>query len=211
MLYLSRLTLNPRARQVQSELRDPYEMHRTLSKAFDEGEAAQAAARCLFRVEESPRGALCLLVQSRTEPAWDRLSALPDYFQEPPQVKPFAPTLRAGQSLAFRLRANPTKREATPLDSPKQGRRVGLYTDETRLAWLARKASESGFALCSVTQASEPPPECQAKAHRAVFSAARFEGILRVTDPERLLSVLEGGIGAGKGFGFGLLSLAPVK
>jgi len=211
MLYLSRLALNPRARQVQSELRDPYEMHRTLSKAFGEGEDAQAAARCLFRVEESPHGLLSLLVQSRTAPAWDRLSAPIDYFQEPPQVKPFAPTLRAGQPLAFRLRANPTKREATPLGSPKQGRRVGLYTDDARLAWLARKASESGFALCSVTQASESPPECQAKAHRAVFSAVRFEGVLRVTDPERLLSVLEGGVGAGKGFGFGLLSLAPVK
>ncbi len=211
MLYLSRLTLNPRSRQVQSELRDPYEMHRTLSKAFGEGEDAQAAARYLFRVEESPHGALCLLVQSRTAPAWDRLSAPPDYFQEPPQVKPFAPTLRAGQTLAFRLRANPTKREATPADSRRQGSRVGLYTDDARLAWLARKASESGFALCSVTQAGDSPPECQAKNHRAVFSAVRFEGILRVTDPERLLCALAGGIGAAKGFGFGLLSLAPVK
>lgn len=211
MLYLSRLTLNPRSRQAQSELRDPYEMHRTLSKAFGEGDDVQAAARCLFRVEESPRGDLTVLVQSRTEPAWDCLTAPPDYLRGSPQVKPFAPTLRAGQTLAFRLRANPTQRQSAKPEGRRLGNRVGLYTDEARLAWLSRKASESGFALCSVTQAGEAPSECRARGRFVVFSAARFEGILRVTDPERLLSAVGGGIGAGKGFGFGLLSLAPLK
>lgn len=216
MLYLSRLSLNPRSRQAQAELRDPYQMHRTLAKAFDAEDDAQAEARCLFRVDESPRGDLIVLVQSRTEPTWDRLTAPPDYLREPPQVKPFAPALRAGQPLAFRLRANPTKRLPHPRgDEPPDGKRlgdrVGLYTEEERLAWLARKASVSGFLLLSVTQTGESPLDCQAKGRRAVFSAARFEGVLRVTDPALLLEALSGGIGAGKGFGFGLLSLAPMK
>ena len=43
MLYLSRLALNPRSRQAQAEIRDPYQMHRTLSKAFPEGDDAQQA------------------------------------------------------------------------------------------------------------------------------------------------------------------------
>lgn len=208
MLYLSRLTLNPRSRQAQSELRDPYEMHRTLSKAFGEGDDAQAAARYLFRVDESPQGALTILVQSRTQPAWDRLTAPPDYLREPPQVKPCAPDLRAGQTLAFRLRANPTKREAAPPGEERQGNRVGLYTEEARLVWLTRKAEAGGFRLCSVTQSSEDPPHCQAKRQQAVFSAVRFEGVLQVLDPAVLQETLAAGIGAGKGFGFGLLSLA---
>ena len=33
-MYLSRLILNPRSRQVRNELADPYEMHRTVCKAF---------------------------------------------------------------------------------------------------------------------------------------------------------------------------------
>jgi len=216
MLYLSRLILNPRSRQVQAELRAPYEMHRTLAKAFGEGEEAQTAARCLFRVEESPQGALTVLVQSRTEPLWERMTTPTDYLQEPPQTKPFTPRFRAGQPFAFRLRANPTKRLPHPdANEPAAGRRtgnrVGLYTDEERLTWLSRKASESGFTLCSVTQTSEVSPDCQAKGRRAVFSAARFEGVLRVTDPTLLSESLSKGIGAGKGFGFGLLSLAPIK
>ena len=33
-MYLSRLILNPRSRRVQRELAEPYEMHRSLMKAF---------------------------------------------------------------------------------------------------------------------------------------------------------------------------------
>jgi CRISPR system Cascade subunit CasE len=38
--------------------------------------------------------------------------------------------------------------------------------------------------------------------------AVRFDGLLVVTDPERLRHALRAGIGSAKGFGFGLLSLA---
>jgi len=204
MLYLSALALNPRSRQVQSELRDPYEMHRTLAKAFGEGPDAQASARCLFRMEEDAGGGgVRLLVQSQTPPAWECLTVAPGYLLTDPQVKPFNPVLGQGQLLAFRLRANPTVR--------RDGKRLGLNGEMERLAWLTRKASENGFELLTVVQVSERPSECQAKGHKAVFSTARFEGVLRVTNPELLLLALTSGIGAGKGFGYGLLSLSRVK
>jgi hypothetical protein len=37
-MFLSMIEVNPRCRQVQAELRDPYQMHRTLSKAFGDGD-----------------------------------------------------------------------------------------------------------------------------------------------------------------------------
>lgn len=204
MLYLSQLTLNPRSRQVQAELHDPYEMHRTLAKAFGESVERQSAARCLFRVEEGAGGvSLRLLVQSQLPPSWQDLTIPPDYLRETPQVKSFTPALTTGQLLSFRLRANPTVR--------RDGKRLGLYLPEERLAWLSRKASENGFALLTATEISDRAPECQAKGHKAVFSAAQFEGVLRVTDSEAFHSALSGGIGAGKGFGFGLLCLSRVK
>ena len=211
MLYLSLLLLNPRSRQVQSELRDPYQMHRTLAKAFGEGEAAQAAARCLFRVEEDGQGVLRLLVQSQVPPLWEELTAPPDYLSAPPQVKEFAPAFRSGQPLAFRLRANPTKRQAAKAEGSKMGARVGLYTEEERLAWLRRQGIAHGFAVQEARLISESASACRAQSNRAVFSAVRFEGVLRVTDPPALLNALAGGIGAGKGFGFGLLSVSRLK
>jgi CRISPR system Cascade subunit CasE len=39
--------------------------------------------------------------------------------------------------------------------------------------------------------------------------SVQFDGILRVSDPDKLHAAIENGIGSGKGFGFGLLSLAP--
>lgn len=41
------------------------------------------------------------------------------------------------------------------------------------------------------------------------FLAVRFDGLLEVTDPGKFLETLRAGIGSAKGFGFGLLSLAP--
>ena len=34
-MYLSRLLLNPRSRQVQRETADPYNLHKTIMQAFD--------------------------------------------------------------------------------------------------------------------------------------------------------------------------------
>jgi CRISPR system Cascade subunit CasE len=119
------------------------------------------------------------------------------------QAKEFSLALSAGQQLAFRLRANPTV--------TREGQRTGLYDDQARLSWLDRKAKESGFQPLMAMLTDEPAVRARKKAggpNEAVFSAARFDGLLRVADAERLRLALESGIGAGKGFGFGLLTLA---
>ena len=41
--------------------------------------------------------------------------------------------------------------------------------------------------------------------------AVCFEGVLKVTDEDLFTETVENGIGSAKGFGFGLLSLAPIK
>ncbi|GAA1424925.1 type I-E CRISPR-associated protein Cas6/Cse3/CasE [Streptomyces thermospinosisporus] len=46
---------------------------------------------------------------------------------------------------------------------------------------------------------------------RVTLSTATFEGRLRVTDPDALRATLLGGIGPAKGYGQGLLTLAPIR
>lgn len=199
MLYLSRLALNPRCRQVRSELFNPYEMHRTLSKAFGDDPGVWESARCLFRVEESPGPHL--LIQSRIPADWARLTIPGDYLAARPASKEFSPAFAPGQHLAFRLRANPTVR--------RDGRRQGLYQETEQLAWLARKAEAGGFRVCSAAARGGEKITCRtASGEAATFSAVTFEGVLCVTEPDGLRATLEGGVGAGKGIGFGLLSLA---
>ena len=43
------------------------------------------------------------------------------------------------------------------------------------------------------------------------FSAARFDGTLAVADAEKFVRAIENGIGKARGFGFGLLSVAPTN
>ena len=205
MIYLSRLALDLRSRQVQSELRNPYEMHRTLSRAFPEGEEEYKECRCLFRAEGGSEGPYAqVLVQSRHEPDWAALQEVRGYLGSSPEVKPFQPTLSEGQVLQFRLRANPTVK--------RNGKRVALRTPDEREAWLRRKGEAAGFVPLRIEINQEDPVTGATAAGSATtLNAVRYDGVLRVTDPALLVAAIEGGIGSAKGFGFGLLSVAPMR
>lgn len=221
MIYLSRLILNPRSRQVRNELADPYEMHRTIMKAFPAAnyEKGQPSG-VLFRVEVQRTGVPTLLVQSLHKPRWEEIPN-PQSYLIGREYLPFGEVnpaekevdlnhrLCTGQQLAFRLQANPTKRDA------KSRKRVGLYKEEEQLEWLKRKFEwESAAKLISARIGNEK--EVQGKLFhernrikRMKFHTVQFEGILQVDNQEIFLEMLKAGIGSGKGFGFGLLSIAP--
>ena len=215
-MYLSKLTLDPRSRQVRSGLSNPYELHRTLMRAFPSAEGG-GPGRVLFRLETPIRSAqtgLILLVQSEKEPDWPKLGSpngyhLPD---GPNNPKAFNPTFRPGQRLLFRLRANPTvKRYCAAKDCSK---RVGLLKEEEQRRWLDRKAEEGGFKVLAANVTSEGKiggkiRQPDQKTHDLCLLAVRFDGLLQVADPDRFLAALQKGVGSGKGLGFGLLSLAP--
>ncbi len=226
-MYLSRLILSPRSRQVQHELADPYELHRTVSRAFPDGmfnaeRAEDNATNILFRVDLHPRTRIpTLLVQSRQYPSWDFLSAeKKDYLLgendlpldvENPAVKEMNLQLHEGQTLAFRLRANPTVKKDR--EGKKQGRRVGLIHEEDQQKWLERKLESAGAALVSVNIVNEQFTRGKLfiekeKEKRMNFLSVQFDGVLQVKNPDELASTIFTGFGSAKGLGFGLLSLA---
>lgn len=200
MIYLSQLVLNPRSRQARFDLERPYEMHRTLSRGFPDGELR--AARPLFRCDERPAdGASIVLVQSRQRPAWDSLVAS-RYLQTAPVVKEVSFCVTEGQLLSFRLLANPTV--------CRNGKRIALIAEADRVSWLHRKGKLGGFALGAV-RIQDPQVSKTGQHGQIVIAGARFDGTLRVADPDAFVSTIESGIGPAKGLGFGLLSLARVR
>ena len=243
-LYLSLLRLNPRSRQVMSEVAHPYEMHRTLMRAFPSAtDDTQSKARdefgVLFRADaDDLRGVIKVYVQSRIEPDWSFLDGLTDYLcadtemPEPKNIMPAYQKLRNGQLLSFRLRANPTKRIAQLGDKMK-GKRLGLRREDEQIDWLIRKGQErekdmpGGFELL-MNEVRDMRDEvrlvpcvnicCEgkltghktdaARGHATTHLAVLFEGLLWVTDRNAFLETLIRGIGTGKAFGFGLLSIA---
>lgn len=249
-LYLSRLRLRALNREVQRDLANCDSMHRRLLMAFpDQPEIDHARDHfgVLYRVESSPdRDGVDALVQSATPPDWSHLP--PGYLREPPsppkRVDGAYAAIQAGQTLIFRLRANPTKRLSdraqTPHPDAWRGKRVELRREADLLAWLARKGQTAGFVLLTVRAtpgvaempaapavpvAPAAPAEMpdvrivgqadrmtgQRRGQRLSFGSVVFEGHLRVTDPDAFREALVTGIGSGKAFGFGLLSIAPAR
>ncbi len=209
-MYLSRLILNPTNRRVQRELANPYELHRSLMRAFPD-DLKEDQERVLFRLDVVRTGDLMLLVQSWNPPDWDWLAdpGARGYLLYPPETKPFDLNLSAGQTLAFRLRANPTVKRKFENGDHK---RVGLYREEEQLEWLRRKGEQGGFRVLSARASRETMVRGvihrDRESHNLNLLAVQFDGLLQVTDPVRLRETVRQGIGSGKGLGFGLLSLA---
>ena len=212
-MYLSKLLLNPYSRQVQRELGDPYQLHRTIMRGFPA--TLPEDERVLYRLDAAPRSnELLLLVQSIHQPDW---AALRDtdrgqYLLEAPQPpKVFKPNLAAGSVLRFRLRANPTIKKQR--EDHRNGNRVPLVHEEEQIEWLKRKGEQHGFQILQVQVSGNDKvsgwKKDEGQAHKLQFYAVQFDGILQVTDPGLFAVAIQAGVGSAKAFGFGLLSLAP--
>jgi CRISPR system Cascade subunit CasE len=238
-MYLSRLVLDVRSGAVRRWLSDVDQLHRDVLGSFDRApssEAPRATLGVLFRLDRQRDGRLVLLVQSNKEPAWHRLPqsmlVRPDGLDEAfdnPAVKEIdgqLAGLRDGQILRFRLRANPTRKVGTktgPDGKRRNGRRVALTSEADRLSWLNRKGLQHGFELGSISQSGSLPDVIDVSEGRSVgsrqgapegkgrltFGSCVFEGTLRITRVADFKQALVSGIGSGKAFGFGLLSVAP--
>ncbi len=238
MMYLSRLILDPRNQAVRRDLADCQDLHRTVLSGFPQGTPGAGGAREQFGIlhrVDTTRAGIELYVQSNIEPNWDHLPTgylLATAAGNPAckRIDELYGGLSNSTPLRFRLCANPTKRlhDGTGKDGWGAGKRVDLRREEDQLAWLESKARVGGFALCHVqanplvTNVRQMPGgritgnrsrRGSASTERAplTFGAVLFEGALQVTDPALFLSTLERGIGSGKAYGFGLLSIAPAS
>jgi len=184
----------------------------------------------LFRLDSIPASSPSrhvVTVQSGIEPDWNyAFQNAPEFLAARPIVKPFEPEFRPGQRLHFRLRANPVKRVAAKnvvLGPALAGKRVGLFAEADQLRWFLNKAERGGFRVpgqwdehdgrTTPNFRIDANPEGRVHngkpGHDGWFLAVRFEGVLEVTDPVAFRSLIEAGVGPAKGFGFGLLSVAP--
>jgi CRISPR system Cascade subunit CasE len=233
-MYLSKLQLDPRSRTARQWLHDCYAVHRGMMAAFPDADTkeARAALGVLFRVDVRRDGPAAVLVQSRAKPDWSRLPAgTVTIVDGPKHVAPAYDGLQAGQQLRFRLRANPTRRVSKWAAKPDSdrgeqeanvGKRVEIRHEADRIAWLERRGRAfDGFELIRVrahpghsddTVAAtrvDPGAPLISRPRRLTLGAALFEGVLRITDAERFRHAVAEGIGPGKAFGCGLLSVAP--
>ena len=190
----------------------------------------------LFRIEHDLP--LRVLVQSTLRPNWDYAFRNAQHLLEgTPKVREFEPRYETGTAYRFRLVMQMVTRRTLPKHAVTAGvkRRTehpirctlptadpdGRATPDPLLrAWrdrMSEVARRCGFDL------EQDPQQLKVQSVRNLhmkpeagqpargFNAALFEGIIRCTDAERLAHSVINGVGRGKAFGMGLLSLAQMR
>jgi CRISPR system Cascade subunit CasE len=210
-MFLSRCLLDPRSRQVRRDLADAQELHRTLLSAFGQapdGTDARAHFGVLHRTEiNSRRAEIAVLVLSRETPDWTKLPA--GVLAAAPATKRVDEAyaqIRAGASFRFRLVANPTR---AAFVRGERGPRRAITSDEERLAWLGRQLGRAGARVVSAGTRPLPPVILRHGGKAVSLPSVRFDGLVEVADPAAFQAALVDGIGAGKAYGMGLLTIAP--
>ena len=210
-LWLTRLILNTRHQAVRADLRDAVNLHKRVMTLVPDGLGDQARAQTgvLFRLEENHSG-ISVLIQSRVRPNLDRLpagygtAAVKD-------IDPLLTRLRPGLPVHYRIAANPSKRLAKADDHHKAKQVIAL-SGTAADQWWSRKAAEHGLALSSLLASPMPSAHGKTNQGRQVRHAVtRFDGLAVITDAERLRAAIAEGIGRGKSYGCGLLSLAIAR
>jgi len=226
-MFLHRIHLDPRNKDVRRDLADPYELHSTLCRAFSPKEVKCPEGEFLWRLEPEVNSNGCprILVQSRSLPDWTRIGIKGWFAGEPDPAINLALRLRLdslslGQRFRFRLRANPCV--------TRKDKRLGLLRIEEQETWIERKGRDQhGFRLprleqVGLTGATIARVNVRVSQEQMLHGRRRsewgkdirvfsvlYDGILTVSDTGKFLSALQGGVGHGKAMGLGLLSVVP--
>ena len=198
----------------------------------------RSEAGFLFRIE--PDRPTRILVQSLLRPDWDyAFQNAPYLLSEPPQVRDFEPIFRSGESYRFRLVMLMVKRRTSrseegqpPADSdrvtehpircllPPDVNGGAARPDPNLTAWrdrLFQTALRHGFEVSDDPRLLRVQPtknlrmKSEGRKQATSFNAATFDGLLTCTDPAQLRNAVINGVGRGKAFGMGLLSLAVLR
>lgn len=193
---------------------DAYDSHRLVWALF--GDDPNAQRSFVYRYDQK-RGRPELMIVSAREPVDNH-----NLFHI--ETKPYAPDLRAGDSLTFMARINPVWRKE--VDGKR--RKVDVVMDEVhrtradhdgpvdRLeaagvalpAWFAAQADRGGFALEEGSLVVDAYGRHRFRTRDGgdvTVGGVDLHGAVRVTDPDAFQEVLFQGLGASRAFGFGLM------
>lgn len=236
MPYLSRIWMNPLRPKAQLFLRNPHALHAAVLGGLSRQPVDE---RVLWRLEPDPKHRAELLVLTDSMPSWEHLVEQAGWpaADEPQQLVRDYQTLldriQRGREFRFRVRANPVSATRQPLkpsatqeklltgERPR-GVRVPHRTAAHQLTWFTDRLDKWGFEAV-VSPESGPAVSLIARdrlvfskgadttKHRVVLSTATFDAVVRVTDPAQARDRLLSGVGSAKGYGCGLITLAPMR
>jgi len=237
-MFLSRIQINPARREGRHILGSPQAMHATVLSAFPQ--TGDERGRVLWRMDQQDQKFwLYTVSQSKPDfshiveqSGWP--SVQPDWETRPYQN--LLNRLQNGQKWAFRLTANPVRTsqatgwvkngkneghfvypEKTNDAGKLRSKRYAHLTPDQQMAWFLERAPKWGF---KIPDNSSGAPEAsvierrtdrfQRQGKTVTIAKATFDGILEVTDVDKLREAMINGMGSAKAYGCGLLTLAAI-
>ena len=205
-MYMTRMELDMGRRDTVRALVSPGMLHGAIERAFP-GERR----RRLWRVDEL-NGRRYLLLVSGEEPDLTRAAeqfAPPGAGWETKNYRPFLDALTNGGVWRFRLAANPTI--SAPSQAGERGKVYAHVTAAQQKNWLLARAEKHGFSLTEegfdVTRRGVLSFRKGPQQRPVTLGVCVFEGLLTVTDAALLRKALTEGVGRGKAYGQGLMTL----
>ena len=207
-MVLSRIQLDTARRSTMRALASPNLLHGAVEGAFP-----GPRVRNLWRID-TLGDKTWLLLLSREKPDLSKAAAQYGLAENAWESKPYEPLLNrneAGGVWQFRLTANPTVSKSRTGDA--RSRVLGHITEDYQKQWLMSRAEKHGFSLRDeqfrVTESRWLRFWKGTDGGRLVtLLSVSYEGLLTVTDPNLFRQTLCEGIGRGKAYGLGLLTVA---
>lgn len=207
---LTRITVNRAHPAARTDLRDRVNLHKTLMRllAAPDGPTPRKSGGLLFRLEAGLDPVL--LVQTAHTP---HLAGLPRGYgtTDTRDLTPMLSALTLNLTVRYRITAAATASRPGAL-CPDTGRRSRgtpvLLHGHDAVQWWQRKAAQAGLQLTGPVNAA-PQPFASPNRPAPFFKLTQFDGTATITDPDALNAALRCGIGKGKSYGAGLLTLMP--
>ncbi len=159
--------------------------------------------RILFKIEKEPKkNIFYILIQSSICPDWSFLIKEDHFLSSNPQFKQFEyPKFSKEAKYWFKLFGNTTKKV--------KGKRVGIIKEEEQYNWLKRKSESGGFKIqhAVITKREKFLAKENKDSKSMTFYGVEFEGVIQIVDSLKFDNAIKTGIGSGKAFGFGFLTI----
>lgn len=214
--WITRIVPDLRHHQARRDLASAVAMHRRIMQLFPQiaGEQPRREFGILFRTDDGPTGPY-ILMQSRVRPD---LAKLPTGYGNAAtkSLSPLLNTLRTGMTVHYRITANPVRKPGKTAREFYNVKSVVPLTGAAAEQWWLQHAEQSGLKVATVQSA--PLDAAQGKRNqpgqneqRITHARTRFDGTALIQDADLLRRSVTEGIGRGKAYGCGLLSLAPTR
>lgn len=224
MSWFSSVAINPQKRAGRTLLGNRQEMHKAVMQAFPPGSVEQGEGRVLWRLD-SDQHVHTLYVVSPIQPDFTHIVENAGWVSQTwnsVSYDGFLDSLAQGQHWGFRLQANPVKRQFV---AGGRGKVLPHVTPEQQVQWLADRAENLGFALSPADDGTlavattkredlrfnRRDKNLAGRSKQVTIRNVQFDGNLQVTDVSALRTTLLTGIGKGKAYGCGLLTLRKLS